>query len=279
MYVTILKFWRRRSVLIIGWGLITLGAFGIWRCPDRSGQKFSEAFLIAGFLSVSVDSWLKRKLQEDAAKDIFQHLLGITLPDKLRAKMQKFVEENAIYRKDVAITAHAEETGDGVILTITAETTVVAASNTTYRQSVYFEKSLDGHVLEASLRSRTRNIYALRQAQVITVPVPDEPLVVRWQGEELPVTQGEELYTFIRFTVKRSRHDFYVMFFGTSVIEPRVRVSASEHLRIFASGENPTLKPGEDEWVQVNGDEYVYHKVFLKGDHIQIRWEPRVRSQ
>ena len=84
---------RRNSVWIIGGILVIAGSAGIMRCPSQLGQKFHEAFLAAGVLSLSVDWWLKRKLQEDAAKDIFHHLLGITLPEKLRAKMQKLLKK------------------------------------------------------------------------------------------------------------------------------------------------------------------------------------------
>src|SRR4051794_2107939 len=79
---------------IVGAVLSLVGALGIWRCPDSLGTSFSEAFLIAGILSLTVDLYLKRKLQEDTARDIFHHLLGINLPGDLKDKLQKFFFEN-----------------------------------------------------------------------------------------------------------------------------------------------------------------------------------------
>jgi hypothetical protein len=43
-------------------------------------------------------------------------------------------------------------------------------------------------------------------------------------------------------------------------------LEGSDSLKIAASKDEDTL---------VTGTEYLYRRVFLKGDHIQIRWKPK----
>jgi hypothetical protein len=96
----------------------------------------------------------------------------------------------------------------------------------------------------------------------------DEPMVVRWKGGEQQLSKGDELTSYIQYAVKGKDKDFKVISFGTSVIPPiTVRVTASDGLEIFASKAD-----------QQNGNEYVYKKVFLTGDHIQIRWKPKLST-
>ena len=259
---------RQHSVILTGAVLILVGGMGVWKFSSELGRRFSEALLVAGVLSLSVDLYLKRQLQEDAARDIFQHLLGINLPSELRTKLQEFVSENKIYRKHLSILADAKEIEGGVELTITINATVVAAKGAVdYQQLLMAEESEEARILYASLRSSTEPLYA-NQADEIQMQPNDEPMVVRWKGGEQQLSKGDELTSYIQYAVKGKDKDFKVIFFGTSVIPPiAVRVTASDGLEIFASKAD-----------QQNGNEYVYKKVFLTGDHIQIRWKPKLST-
>lgn len=259
----IVRRWEQHSVFIIGIFLTFFGVWGVWKCPSELGLRLSEALLIAGVLSLSVDIHLKRKLQEDAARDIFHHLLGINLPIELRTKLQEFVSENAVYRKNVSVVADATQIAGGVELKITINATIVAAKYARYCQSLDAEEPLEARILYASLRSPTKSLYA-HSVNDITMHTTDEPMVLEWKGKKQILSRDDELTSYIQYVVKGKLKDFYVIFFGTSVIYPTVRVTASDGLEIFASNAD-----------QKNGNEYVYKKVFLKGDHIQIRWKPK----
>lgn len=244
-----------------------LGVLGISKCPNRIGEKLSEAFLIAGFLSLSVDWWLKRKLQEDAAKDIFQHLLGINLPPELRTKIQRFVEENCIYRTNVIIRVRVEDKIDGVMLYVEMDAENRAAKEDTYQQNLTFEEALQGEPIRALLRSQTsdRSYYSFVGSEMHLREKPDEPQVLQWQGRSVHLRPGDAVKSYVSFSVKRSRRDFYVIFFGRSTINPILQVTGSDTLSISASTEDATI----------TGIEYAYRKVFLRGDHIQVRWKPK----
>jgi hypothetical protein len=260
-------FIQRNSVWIIGIVIGGLGIWGMWKCPEEIGQKLSEAILIAGVLSISVDVWLKRKLQEEAAKDLFQHLLGMNLPKELRRALQRLIEESAIYRKDVDISVHVEDKDDSVILTVTLDAVNVGAKDSTYRQYLTLEEAYEGKPLYASLRTSKEPVYALTEDKLcLKEKLPEEPMVWHWEGKEMPIGYDDELIQYTKFTVKRSRKDFYIIFFGRPTIHPTLRVTGSETLNIYASVDDDT---------SVNGNEYVYTRVFLRGDHIQIRWKPK----
>jgi hypothetical protein len=245
---------------IIGAGLSLVGAAGLWWCPDALGIRFSEAFLIAGILSLTVDLYLKRKLQEDAARDIFHHLLGVNLPADLKDKLQNFFFENRSYRKNVIIEAHGEKVSDGILFSISVSSTVVATADTNYRQGLWFEESENPQLLQVSMTSTAK---ASASYSLLNPPLVRKQDVLEWRGKKIPMNRDDELTTYAKFTVKQQETTgFWTHNFGASTIHPRVRISAGEGLKVTASIAD-----------QVNGNEHIYKKVFLAGDHVQIRWK------
>jgi hypothetical protein len=197
--------------------------------------------------------------------------MGIDLPEDLRTKVQGFVEENEIYRKLESIQAHAQSTPSGVTLTIKMEATIVAARDAIYRPRVEFEEPLNAVILEASLRSSPagKNYYSYKGGMRLTDG--DELMVKQWtpSPKAIALRKGNELQYYVKYEVTRSNPDFYIIFFGMSSLHPRVRVTASDDLEIFSSKDEKTLQ---------NGDEYAHKGVFLRAQHIQIRWRTRLAS-
>jgi hypothetical protein len=270
-----LKLWqiwlwlRRNSVWLVGIVLTIVGVWGTWKCPNELGRKLCESFIVAGILSISVDVWLKRRLQEDAAKDIFHHLLGMSLPAELREHLQVVLEENTIYRPSITHRINVEDNGDSVTLSVEIDAVNKAAKDSEYCQSLMLEEAFNGHLQYASLRSVKDSHYVLTEKELNLAKDKPEPMVWSWEGPTVPLAKGEELHQHVRFTVKRARSDFYILFFGRPSINPTIRVTGSDTLFITASADSKT---------QVNGDEYVYKRVFLRGDHLQIRWKPKAPS-
>src|SRR5881396_3864670 len=95
-------------------GLMAIGFVGLRWCPDSFGLKLSEALLIAGVLTLTVDPFLKRRLFREASKDIFHHLLGFNLPEPIRERLKHIVNSSDLYRKDMTMTCTFYETADGI---------------------------------------------------------------------------------------------------------------------------------------------------------------------
>jgi hypothetical protein len=252
--------------------LTALGlAYALWRYPDTRARSLNEALFIAAVLTLTVDPFLKKRLAKEASKDIFHHLLGLDLPPEIRERLKSFVFEQKYYRSALEIDAHAEKKQDhSVHLRVRVRATIVAICDCDYTQILGFEEFENPSIAEVSVTSHLKeHTYAYPNSQDPTVPVPkgvaDEPMVLEWKGKTLRLAKGETLSSFFDFTIQGSEKDFWVQHFGTTTVNPRVRLSASDDLEICAS------KPE-----RTNGThEYIYERVYVPGDHIQIRWRPR----
>ena len=90
-------------------------------------------------------------------------------------------------------------------------------------------------------------------------------MVWEWYGPEMKIKKNDKLDSYMKYRVTRERFDFFVLNFADPVIKPDVHITASQDLDIAAS--IPERR---------NGDLYIYDKVFLRADHIQIRWKPKI---
>ena len=261
--------WREKSRewagSIVGVLLVLIGFVGIWRCPYEAGKSISEAIFIAGCLTITVDPFLKRRLIQEASKDIFHHLLGFDLPKEIRLKLKDFLLGIKNYRIDTEIEARADLKHNSVLLTVSVRSKIIVASEMLYQPNVAFEESEHPTLLQVSITSDNSNYNSNLTADHLHLESkPDEPMVLEWKGRELKLHSGDSLSMFVRFSVEGARNDFWVYFFGAPTIFTKLRLTASPGLDVSASLAD-----------QINGDEYIYQKVFVAGDHIQIRWKPK----
>jgi hypothetical protein len=229
-------------------------------------RPLAEFCGLAGALTITVDPFLKRKLQQEAGRDIFHHLLGLDLPVEIRETLRDFLLHNRFYRKDVDILVDIKSVGHEVELTMTMNALVVAVHRVAYCQHVAVEESDNGELLQASVTSTSfpGKSYTKNSKEAQLKDEPDNLMVRSWTGNKVELTRNEQLSTFLRIKVRKSNHDFHTINFGSSVINPRVRLQGSEDLILAI-----------DRADQINGNEHIYKKVFLNGDHIQVRWKPK----
>jgi len=83
------------------------------------------ALLIAGLLAVAVDPFVKRRSHRDATRDIFHHMLGYSLPDVIRERLQNTVEQTKVYRKNLVEHIVLVEDGDSLMFDTEVEFEVV----------------------------------------------------------------------------------------------------------------------------------------------------------
>jgi hypothetical protein len=91
------KFWRRRSGFVIAAVLILFGfvILSIWQ--QGTVRDLGIAFLISGILTVTVDPYIKGRTQRETALDIFHHMLGFKLPEKIQERLKDIVETTEWY--------------------------------------------------------------------------------------------------------------------------------------------------------------------------------------
>jgi len=239
-------------------------------------RSLSEAIFLAATLTVTVDPFLKRRLQKDVAKDIFHHLLGIDLPPEIRDAFQKALFGHDNYRKDFDVDVNARRSSNAsVSLEVAIRSKVIAVRETNYEQILASEESENARLLQASVTcdlNPTKN-YSCSQAgaaqsaaELTMKPKENEPMAFEWKGRKIPMRKGEVISTYLKFNITRGIRDFWTLSFSSPTIYPRVRVTCSAELTITAS---------RSEQVQQNGNEYNYREVFVPGGNIVVRWEPK----
>jgi len=168
----------------------------------------------------------------------------------------------------VIIEAQAATAADGrVDVTWTMNADVVAVTTTEFIQHLSFEESEQGRLLEASVTSTSHP--DLNYTEKFSQLVPDkEPMVSSWSGTKIKMKKGDEIHSYIKFLTRGEQTGFTYINFGNSTVNQRIRVSSAPELEVFASSSD-----------QRNGDEYIHRKVFVPGDHIQVRWRRKREAE
>lgn len=254
------------SGIILGITLLALGSCGFIYLHGEVWHSFCETSIIAGIVTLTVDPFLKKRLIKETSKDIFHHLLGIDLPPSIRDSLSDQLTHTKQYREDVEIDADVKTVDREAVLTITSRGKVVAVKDCVVSQWVSFEESERARLLEASLTGHPdrRNDYAKKEADLKLVENKNESMVWEWHGPAINLKKNQKLNSNIKYQIRRGTSDFFALNFAVPVVRPRVRLSASSDLQITASFTENII-----------GNEYTYEKVFLHGDHIQIRWKPK----
>ena len=229
-------------------------------------HSLADVLFLAGALTITVDPYLKRELQKEFAEDVFHHLLGFDLPLEIRETLRDFLLRNRHYREnaviDVTVTPISGTTDVELVATVRAD--VLAVASTAYKQHISFEEAERGTILEASVTSQSDSKKSYTVATPTVEPVPDEPMVYGWSGKEIKLRRGERLNSFIKFRMQKPIRDFWMLNFGILTVHSTVHINAHSDLVVTASKAD-----------QVNGNEHIYRKVFVPGDHLQIRWKPK----
>ena len=265
--------WKGWIGTAIGGLLVVIGATGLlWRliagyfgwvcCPNDVFADLLKAMFIAGIVTIAVDPFLKRRLLREASTDIFHHLLGFDLPVEIRETLRDFLLRNRSYRENVIIEVHAQTAPDGLVdVTWSMRWDVVAVEKDEYQQHVSFEDADQGRILEASVTSTANPKLNYTEITPSLAPEKSEPMVSAWSGKKIKLKKGDRLHAYVKFVTRGPLTGYSVTNFASSTINPRVKVSCTADLEIYASQSD-----------QRSGDEYIYRKVFVPSDHIQIRW-------
>ena len=245
------------------------GYFGWVCCPGDTWVDLWKAMFIAGVVTVAVDPFLKRRLLKEASTDIFHHLLGFDLPVEIRETLRDFLLNNRSYRTNVIIDVHAVTATDGLVdVTWLMRWDVVAVATTEFRQHASFEDADQARIVEASIASTANPKLNYMEKMPSLTQDKNEPMVSAWFGKKIKMKKGDVLHAYLKFVTRGPKIGYSVTNFASSTIHPRVKVSSSDDLEIYASQSD-----------QRTGDEYFYRKVFVPSDHIQIRWRPKAKTQ
>ncbi|HTS07433.1 MAG TPA: hypothetical protein VMP68_17775 [Candidatus Eisenbacteria bacterium] len=252
------------SGLIAGALLLLVGTVGLHWCPNALGQRLSEALFISGVLTIAVDPFLKKRLLHEAALDIFHHLLGFGLPEEIRLRLRAIVQNTNLYRKDMLIIAVFTMTEQGM-MHIDFETSYEllnpSGSNLPFAQTLDFEKG-EHPVLSLVSCNQARQGYG----QGATLEHDDKGQLA-YQGKTIkiaPSSQGKRYLFSASYSVEGFPFPgFYTHTFKYPTIGTVLRVR----------NQPPSVVITSDLGHITNGECVAEDRLFMPGDHFNIRWE------
>ena len=258
------EYWITIVALVV---LTTIGfLFVMFPREENRWHGLLEAIFIAAFLTVTVDPFVKKRLLKEASQDIFHHLIGVDLPIEMRESLKQYVFGMKYYRKTLEVRAQGQREGDGRLrIHIRIEAEVIAVTKADYHQSLAFESSEDPRVIKMEARTATRTSEWAPRSPLVESKMEPMELVAR--NDPLPLRRGEELKSLFSFNIHGSETDFWVLHFGTTTLRTKVILEPLPNMEMFASDagcrdpHNPNV--------------YNYDEVFIKGDHLHIRWRPK----
>lgn len=95
------KFVERTPVIYLSLGLIAIGGWLVWKFPGGYfWHSIGEAAIIAALLMFLVDPFLRARLLKEAARDIFEYVLGFDHQPQLKERLRRLVFDTKLFRKN-----------------------------------------------------------------------------------------------------------------------------------------------------------------------------------
>src|SRR5678815_1121976 len=94
------RYYTALALLIFGG--IAAASIDLHQFPktERAIHALADALIIAPLLAITVDTYLKKWLLKEASFDIFQFMLGYTLPRGVTDRLKSLVQATALLRRD-----------------------------------------------------------------------------------------------------------------------------------------------------------------------------------
>jgi hypothetical protein len=259
------RFWRKWSGFVIGAVLIVAGCLILLLWRQDIARDFGIALLISGVLTVTVDPYIKGKTQRETALDIFHHMLGFKLPEKIQERLKDIVETTEWYRTDTTIHCVVSESGDSVLFDMEQEFRIVNATQHTlcFKPTMEFERT--EYPLLKRIICFDEKEYG-RNARL--EPDSKELKALAYYGEPIKIEPGGKRRIKYEYRIQYPfASGVFALHFKYPTIGLSLTVKPPETLRISAS---PAKLECPGEWRYVD-------RLFMPGDHTEIRWE-RVNS-
>lgn len=228
------------------------------------GQRFSEALIIAGVLAITVDPFVKRRLLREASKDTFHHLIGFSLPREIQERIKDIVLNTKLYRRDMDLIWTFVPVPEGVRIDCEYKFELVNPSSekTSFRQRLEFSKLERATLTSISCSIRSGGY----GKEPKLVESDDDPDLLVYDGPRVnvpPEKEGQKVIFRAEYSMTRPVPDFNTQHFVLPTTGVTLIIKNPSGLRITASPPDSQLR----------ADEWIYRRLFMPGEHIEIRWE------
>jgi hypothetical protein len=259
------EWWEQYNGYVFGPTLIAI-AFMLNRyvVPHYSSHFMDElivALTIAGLLTVTVDPFIKRRARREATRDIFHHMLGFSLPEIIRERLQNTVEKTKIYREGMTEHIVMSEEENLVVFDVEMEFEIVNPTPHTYDFSPHLQ-------FEKGELAALKSVICFEKPDcgkdAMLSPSASGLGSVEFKGKVVSIPSGGRLRIKYEYVVKYpSSLGFWYPNFQYPTIGLALTIKSPANFNVKATpADNET--PGE--WRYPN-------KLFMPGEHLDIVWE------
>jgi len=270
-----LREWREWIIWPVSLGAMVLGTFGIfaalhWSFPGHElADRLGEALFIAGFLAMTVDQFVKRKMLHEVSYDVAKYLIGYELPaeaqDRIKELMGcRIIREN--YEAHYVATKAATPGKLRLETTISYDVRNITHHDESYQQHVSLEGRDAPAIIELKCKSSdARAAYCRRGMDVSTFH--DGVLEAHGPSIRIKSVKNKEGFTYrvsdTHSVIQPEEYSDLISFRAPTI---NVRITAD-----FPPGF--TFKaPDERTPEGTEANAWDYKRLFMPSEHIRVRW-------
>ena len=258
------EWWEQYSGYVFGPILVILAALVNRFVRPYWASHFMDdlivALIIAGILTATVDPFVKRRARREATRDIFHHMLGFSLPEIIRQRLQDTVEKTKLYRKNTAQHIVISEEGDSVVFDIEMEFEVINPTP----HALCFPALLQ---FERSEQPVLKSLTCFEEPDCgknAKLSPTQDGLGFECRGKDVVVPSGGNRRFKYEYSVRYpTALGFFYPNFQYPTIGLGLTIKAPSNFKVKAT-------PAEYE---VSGEWRYPKKLFMPGEHVGIVWE------
>jgi hypothetical protein len=258
------KLIERTPVKYISLVLVAIGGWLVWKFPPGYFRySIGEAAVIAALLMLLVDPFLKARLLKEAARDIFEYLLGFDQQPQLKERLKRLVFDTKLFRRNFNARYKLLPQVDFIQIEMEFDFELVNPTEEAieFQYKMDFEQAENPRLDSLTLISSERS-YEWRPT---LQSKEDEPSVLQGFADPVKIQPASKGISY-RFDGKCAMSYplsfYYAQHFGYPTIGVTVTIEHPQTLEI-----DPAPTPSHE------GNVWRYERLFMPGDHISIRWK------
>ncbi len=273
--------WRERLFWPIVIGALVIGAFGIfaslrWYFSDQEiVRSFGETLFISGFLSITVDRYVKWKMLHEVSRDVSKFLIGWQLPKEMQDRIGQLMKTDLVRRNlDIHYRMVRTEEIGRVVLRVRFSFDLVNLTDhkVDYQQYVAFEKHDNPQIQKLECDSSDERARYKLDGTGISQTKPDEPGVVEAYGPLIKIKpnrtdHGTTYRVAGAYSIVFPEEFSDIFSFATPTINVTVTADWPDDIDFIAPPADVTTT-----------NRWEYNRIFLTSEHIHVRWFKKQRA-
>jgi len=257
-------FFARVPVKYISICLGAVGAFLLWKFPEGYlRHALGEAAVIAALLVLFVDPFLKARLLREASKDIFHYLLGFDQQPEIKERLKRLVFDTKLFRTNFNARYKLVPEADFMRIEFEYDFELINPTEEAidFPLKIDCERAENPNLISLALISSEKNYLWHPKLE----PKNDEPEVLQGFAEVVkiqPASKGVSYRYSGKCSLQYPLSFYYAQHFGYPTIGVTVTIECPASFEASAA---PT--PAHE------GNVWRYERLFMPGDHINIRWK------